>query len=266
MLNAIFFFFFSILFILGVVLLFWISDRLPVRTKKGNVMDHKPESPEPKILHPDKMKNIPSEGEDFETGTPGIFVAGELGGALSVKEAVDQGVRVVNYVSGALKGTSSADYDLVIVGAGQAGLSAALNAKMHDLKFIVLEQYSIDQAIANQSGEKVTGTIILDLPLAGTLSLKNHSWKQLMEMWQNFILKFRIPVQENCRALFITAPGAYFKVLAQDNQNFTTRFILLATGSKKTDHSIPVIRSRNFPETSESSKTGVYAEELTVKY
>lgn len=262
MLNAIFFFFFSILFILGVVLLFWVSDRLPVMTKKGNAMKDKPGSPESIILQPDKLKNMPSGSETFETDTPGIFVAGELGGALSIKEAAEQAVGVVNYISGSLKDTNSADYDLIIVGAGQAGLSAALKAKMHDLKFMVLEQYSIEQAISDHPREKVTGTIILDLPLAGALSLKNYSRKQLMEMWQSLILKFRIPIQENCRVLFITAPKGYFKVLAQDNQNFTTKFVLLTTGKRKVSQWIPVIKTLHTPENAEAGKRSIYAGEL----
>lgn len=261
MLNAIFFFFFSILFILGVVLLFWVSDRLPVRTKKGNAMKPYPES-EYIILQSDKLKNMPPEDETFETDTPGIFIAGELGGALSIKEAADQAVRVVNYIAGSLKDTHSADYDLIIVGAGQAGLSAALNAKKHDLKFMVLEQYSVEQAIADYPKEKVAGTIILDLPLAGTVLLKNYSRKQLMEMWQSLIQKFRIPVQESCRVLFITAPNGYFKVLGQDNQNFTTKFVLLTTGRRKVNQWIPVIKPLQLPETAEAGKTRIYAEEL----
>ncbi len=248
MLNAIVLFFFSILFILGVVLLVRVSDRSPVRSKKENAGQSYPENAETFAI------------ENFETATPKLFFAGELGGALSFKDVSEQAIRLVNNIAASMNDTHTADYDLVIVGAGPAGLSAALAARMHNLKFIVLEQYSVEKAVADHPGDRVKGTLILELPLAGKFTLKNVSRRQLMDIWQNLILRFRIPIQENCRVLFINALNGSFKVLASENQNFRTKFVLLATGRRKVNQLIPVFKTQNLPDTSEAGKRSIYAE------
>ena len=140
------------------------------------------------------------------------------------------------------------------------GVSAAMTAKKHDLKFMLLEQYSIDKPISDHPGDKVAGTVILDLPLAGKLTLKDSSGNQLMEMWQNLILKFRIPVQETCRVLLIDTLNGYFKILASENQNFRSKFVLLTTGRSKVHQLIKIIKTQNIPEASEAGKRSIYAE------
>ena len=74
--------------------------------------------------------DIPHVGQDFQTNVPGIFIAGELGGMGLIRNAVTQGVMAVDSIS-KLDGIGRKDQlDLVVVGAGPAGIGASLAARL----------------------------------------------------------------------------------------------------------------------------------------
>src|SRR5512145_212713 len=83
---------------------------------------------------------IPLLSEDFQTSVPGLFIAGELGGMGLIRNAVEQGRQAVESVL-RLDGIGRGDpLDLLIVGAGPAGFSASLAAKLHGLRALTIEQ------------------------------------------------------------------------------------------------------------------------------
>jgi len=69
--------------------------------------------------------DLPHIGQNFETNIPGIYIAGELGGMGLIKNAVEQGRQAVENIVKSLGKQHNAEYDLIIVGAGPAGISAA---------------------------------------------------------------------------------------------------------------------------------------------
>src|SRR5262249_49782440 len=72
--------------------------------------------------------DIPVLKPNFESNVPGIFVAGELGGMGLIRNALMQGQQAIEAIAKARVKASGA-YDVVIVGAGPAGLAASLAAK-----------------------------------------------------------------------------------------------------------------------------------------
>lgn len=77
---------------------------------------------------------LPHISPEFETNIPMIFIAGELGGMGLIKNAVEQGKQAIDNISKKLSNHSNADYDVIIVGAGPAGISATLAAKSYGFK------------------------------------------------------------------------------------------------------------------------------------
>lgn len=98
---------------------------------------------------------LPHVNQNFETNVDGIFIAGELGGMGLIKNAVEQGKQAVDNIVKTLKKTHQASYDLVIVGAGPAGIAAALSAKKHNLNFIILEQDTLGGTVFTFPGKKL---------------------------------------------------------------------------------------------------------------
>ncbi|RMG79468.1 MAG: 4Fe-4S dicluster domain-containing protein, partial [Bacteroidetes bacterium] len=80
---------------------------------------------------------LPHVSENYESNVPGIYIAGELGGMGLIKNSVEQGYLAVESMieAGFNKEAPEDVLDLIIVGAGPAGISASLMAKKHGLKF-----------------------------------------------------------------------------------------------------------------------------------
>src|ERR1700676_3366074 len=81
----------------------------------------------------------------YETTVKNMFIVGELGGRALIKNAINQGRDCIDYIASrsAGGGASRSDagmYDVVIVGAGPAGVSASLQAIEKNLKYITLDE------------------------------------------------------------------------------------------------------------------------------
>ena len=82
--------------------------------------------------------DIPYVKPTFETNVSGIYIAGELGGMGLIRKATEQGCQAMEAIAG--HRADGGRFDVVIVGAGPAGLSATLGAMAHQLRFFTLEQ------------------------------------------------------------------------------------------------------------------------------
>ena len=109
-------------------------------------------------LQKDNPKNIvesyPEIDEQKETSLPGVFIVGDLTGIPLLKLAADGGTKIVKQLFSdqkrALEKEKNSDiYDLVIIGAGPAGISAAIECKKKGLNYIVLESNRILNTIEN---------------------------------------------------------------------------------------------------------------------
>ena len=86
--------------------------------------------------------DLPLVNQHFETNVPGIYIAGELGGMGLIKNSVEQGEAAVMSIAQSDYKKDPSMYDLIIVGAGPAGISASLTARGNNLNFLTLEQDS----------------------------------------------------------------------------------------------------------------------------
>ncbi len=111
--------------------------------------------------------DLPHVNQFFETNVKGIYIAGEIGGMGLIKNAVEQGKQAVDNLVKGIKFAGNYEYDLVIIGAGPAGISATLQAKKHGLKTITLEQDSLGGTVYTFPRKKIIMTSPMDLPLHG---------------------------------------------------------------------------------------------------
>jgi NAD-dependent dihydropyrimidine dehydrogenase PreA subunit len=92
---------------------------------------------------------IPRHDPSFHTNVPGIYVAGEIGGMGLIRNAVTQGREALEAIAARRCSTTPSDrLDVVIVGAGPAGIAASLAAKERGLRFATLEQESLGGTVA----------------------------------------------------------------------------------------------------------------------
>ncbi|MBV1861648.1 MAG: 4Fe-4S binding protein, partial [Nannocystaceae bacterium] len=92
----------------------------------------------------DPIGDLPRmDGNLQSLDAPGVYLAGDITGLPLIKNAINQGSVAVRNVVASLKGAPASPpdvYDVCIVGAGPAGISAALEAQNNGLRFVLLEQ------------------------------------------------------------------------------------------------------------------------------
>jgi len=184
--------------------------------------------------------DIPHVSKTFETNVPGIYIAGELGGMGLIKNAAEQGRQAAENITKSLKRNHDADYDLIITGAGPAGISAALSAKKNNLRFLVLEQDTLGGTVFTYPRAKVVMTAPMDLPLVGKIKLFETSKPDLLNMWKTVLAKYDIMITENCKVESITGHMGFFDVAASGGKHYTTASVLLAIGRRGTPRKLNV--------------------------
>ena len=129
-------------------------------------------------LQKDNPRNIvesyPEIDEQKETSVQGVYIVGDLTGIPLLRLAADGGAKIVKQLFSDQKATSEKEkstdvYDLIIVGAGPAGISAAIECKKKNINYIILESNRILNTIENFPKEKpITlkpDRVQLELPL-----------------------------------------------------------------------------------------------------
>ena len=184
--------------------------------------------------------DLPHINPNFETNVPGIFIAGELGGMGLIKNAVKQGSEAVENIAKTLKKEVSGSYDLIVVGAGPAGISATLAAKKLNLKVLTLEQDTLGGTVFTFPRAKIVMTSPMDLPLHGKVKLHETSKTQLLELWHSVIAKYDIQIVQNSKVESVTKEGDIFKVETSSGETRTTKSILLAIGRRGTPRKLNI--------------------------
>ena len=176
--------------------------------------------------------DLPHIKQDFETNVQGIYIAGELGGMGLIKNSVEQGRQAVNNIVKAVSQAKESEYDLIIIGAGPAGISATLEAKRQGLKSITLEQDTLGGTVFSLPRAKIVMTSPMDLPLFGKVILTETKKSELLGLWVRVLAANNLVIKENTQVEAITKSGEYFKVLVQNGEEYITKSVLLAIGRR----------------------------------
>jgi thioredoxin reductase len=174
---------------------------------------------------------LPHVSQNYETNINGIYIAGELGGMGLIKNAVEQGTKAMENIIKNLPKTSSSKYDVIIVGAGPAGIAASLTAAKCDKKFLTLEQDSLGGTVFTFPRQKIVMTSPMDLPLHGKVKLTETSKSELLNLWNDVLSKNQISINENEKVLEIVKHENHFEVITSQ-EKYTTSSILLSIGRR----------------------------------
>lgn len=184
--------------------------------------------------------DLPHVKRDFETNVPGIYIAGELGGMGLIKNSVEQGKQAVNNIVKSVSKAREKEYDLIIIGAGPAGISATLEAKRQGLKTITLEQDTLGGTVFSFPRSKIVMTSPMDLPLFGKVKLTETKKSELLSLWEKVLKQNDITIQENTKVESISKTGEHFKVLVQNGDEYIGKSVLLAIGRRGTPRKLNV--------------------------
>ncbi len=175
----------------------------------------------------------PTFDANNESNVPGMFVIGDLAGAPVIKMAMDQGFSVIEHIAGLPdgKGDDPAMLDVVIVGAGAAGLNAALQAKARGLSYVVLEKEKVANTIENFPEGKYVYAEPDTVPPKGKLWLDGATKEELLERWHAIIRDNDLDVRTEEPVDAIAKRDGGFEVRSA-NETYRARRIVIAVGQR----------------------------------
>jgi thioredoxin reductase (NADPH) len=173
--------------------------------------------------------DIPRISTDYETNVPGLYIAGELGGMGLIRNAIKQGYLGASHALQDIQNVAHpTDTDLLVVGAGPAGIAAGLTAIVQKKPYICIEQEKFGGTIYNFPKQKVVMTYPADLPGYGKMKFsKNEVSKEaLLAYWKGICTKTGFKIRENVRFISMKKEEDIFKVQTSQGEIKAKKVIL----------------------------------------
>ncbi len=189
--------------------------------------------------------DMPVLSPENETTVTNMFIVGELGGLALIKNAVNQGRDCVDTVLNRFTAHGTARtqpdvLDLVIVGAGPAGIAASLRAIQHKLKYITLERDEIGGTVAKYPRQKLVMTSPVEFPMYGKFKKTELSKENLLAFWDKVLHRADFKVRTGQRVDDIKkGEDGIFTVITQDTQ-YRAYAVVLALGRTGTPRKLGV--------------------------
>jgi thioredoxin reductase/Pyruvate/2-oxoacid:ferredoxin oxidoreductase delta subunit len=186
--------------------------------------------------------DIPTVQPDFQTNVPGVFIAGELGGMGLIRNAVEQGRQAMNSVRQLVSQPHNNKLDIVIVGAGPAGITATLAAKEWGLRSATIEREELGGTIAHFPRRKLVMTQPANLPIVGKMRFREVQKETLIliDFFAEVEKKTAIVINygEQVEQIQAAPNGGY--AVRTNRRVYNTRAVLLAIGRRGTPRKLEV--------------------------
>lgn len=188
-------------------------------------------------------RKVPNRNQRLMTNVPGVYMVGDVSGVPLIKNAINEGAQVIDYVIEDLRsqGDAKADYDVAIVGIGPAGLSATAIAKQRGLKYIAVEQDKVVSTIQNYPAGKYVFFKPDTVDAKGGVPLDGvgNQREAILKSWMNSMMQNGIQVNEDESCKDIKKDNGVFKVTTEagklkEKSTYTARAVILAIGNRGT--------------------------------
>lgn len=179
---------------------------------------------------------VPIVDANLETKVPGLYLAGSIIEAECIRVAANQGHRVAKRVAGLIKGsrpTPEGVVDLLIAGAGPAGLNAALTAKALGLNVAVFDQYFLASTILAMPEGKIFEPNYKgnNDPGEGPLWFESAPIPVLHSKWTDQVREYGLSIKDNepITNIIRSKDTGIFEVITSCT-NYSARSVLLCIG------------------------------------
>ena len=198
----------------------------------------------------EKGVDLPENDESFESSRPGVFIIGELGGMGLIKNALRQGLDVAERLVPRLRTSGNAKtpgtVDVLIVGAGPAGVACAVACKKRGLAALCVEQEeSVGGAIAHYPRGKIVMTERVELPYFGKFGKPLVKKEELAADLDRLLKMAEVSIQTSTHVEGIEGSEGAFTVKTSRGP-LSARVVVLAIGlrGRRASSASPAKRSR----------------------
>ncbi|RME30494.1 MAG: FAD-binding protein, partial [Deltaproteobacteria bacterium] len=179
------------------------------------------------------VEKSPRLDKHFQSDVRGLHVVGAAAGSPLLKTCINQGVEVMRAIarlekpSGAVPGPDG-PYDVVIVGAGPAGISAAMEAAKRGFSYVVLEKLRPFDTVHNFPEGKHVYAEPASMAVLGELWLEDSTKEQLLERWGAALSKLRLVTGAEVKK--IAREGKHLSVELSSGRTVKAKRVVLAIG------------------------------------
>jgi thioredoxin reductase/Pyruvate/2-oxoacid:ferredoxin oxidoreductase delta subunit len=193
--------------------------------------------------------DMPALTPEFETTVPNLFIAGELGGLALIKNAINQGRECVDLITSRVQESRAANpsvnghsdvLDVIIVGAGPAGISASLRATENGITHLTLEREEVGGTVSKYPRQKLVMTSPVEFPLYGKIKATQLSKEDLLALWEKVMSRADLNIKTGaCVESILREGDGLFNVKTCDGL-FRSRAVIMALGRAGTPRKLGV--------------------------
>ncbi|MFT5682007.1 MAG: NosR/NirI family nitrous oxide reductase transcriptional regulator [Myxococcota bacterium] len=159
------------------------------------------------------VRELPDIDGSHESNISGLYVVGDLADAPIIKVALSQGHDIATKVAATLKGSAPEGVlDILIIGAGPAGIGAALALKETDCSFAILERERPFATIQNFPKGKLIFSEPREMASPANLWFEDAAKEDLVQRWDEALSEHSLPIQQPEEVVSIDKKGGVFEV------------------------------------------------------
>lgn len=183
---------------------------------------------------------IPQVRPNFQSNVPGLFIAGELGGMGLIANAFDQGRQAMMHALKLNRDSIDGVIDVVVVGAGPAGISAGLVAQKRGVTYALLEQDEFGGAVRHFPRQKLVMTRPFEAVGYGTVNRQEATKEQLIAIFEAIVAKTGLKVDAHERVDAVSRRDDGVFEVRTSKRTLLAHRVLLTVGRRGTPRRLEV--------------------------
>jgi thioredoxin reductase (NADPH) len=208
------------------------------------------------VVNTDKKippRKVPNRDAKFMTNVPGCFIIGDVSGTPLIKNATNEGTDCVKFIHEELRDGTPAEpksnVEVVIIGIGPAGLSAAITAQQLGLSYVGIEQDKVLATIEAYPANKYVFFKPETMEARGGIKPEGLGQQReaILEEWTRAMRETGVSINEmeSCKSVKKAEDGDYFVVQTEQGAEkkrvtYNARRVVLALGNRGTPMKLKV--------------------------
>ncbi len=187
----------------------------------------------------DFPESVPRSDPSGMTNIPNLYVAGDVSGSALIRLAINDAVRAVDALRLEPRAPTSNLIDVAVIGAGPAGLAAALRCREYGYSCTVLEKDQLASTILDYPKGKHVMAEPHHVPLLGSLWFEDTTKEELLARWQELREQGVLEVCEHAEVQRVVSTSSGF-ILDYGSGELAARAVVVCIGKRGSPRALGV--------------------------